>query len=109
MNKKLEKLEAAAVGTQISCGLCGGPHENHYCSLFQDDRSSIAQVNYVGNQPRPPYNDPHSNTNNPGWRNPPQFQLGRQSRAARAMEQPQFSKTTTIPFTSTSPKSTESS
>ncbi|MED6150057.1 hypothetical protein PIB30_068524, partial [Stylosanthes scabra] len=32
--------------------------------------------------------------------------IGRQSRAARAMEQPQFSKTTTIPFTSTSPEAT---
>ncbi|MED6150855.1 hypothetical protein PIB30_076614 [Stylosanthes scabra] len=31
MNKKLEKLEASAVGTQVACGLCGGPHENHSC------------------------------------------------------------------------------
>ncbi|MED6212512.1 hypothetical protein PIB30_084045 [Stylosanthes scabra] len=78
MNKKLEKLEPAVMGTQISCGLCGGPHENHNCILVQDDQSSIAQ-------------------------------LGRQSRAARAMDQPQFSKTTTIPFTSTAPEATESS
>ncbi|MED6214714.1 hypothetical protein PIB30_105955, partial [Stylosanthes scabra] len=63
-------------GTQISCGLCGGPQENHNCSLVQDDQSSIAHVNYVGNQPRPPYNDPHSNTYNPGWRNHPNFSWG---------------------------------
>ncbi|MED6184469.1 hypothetical protein PIB30_047729 [Stylosanthes scabra] len=31
INKKLEKLEVAAVSTQNSCGLCGGPHENHNC------------------------------------------------------------------------------
>ncbi|MED6116667.1 hypothetical protein PIB30_102351, partial [Stylosanthes scabra] len=47
MNKKLEKLEAAAVGTPILCGLCGGPHENHNCNLVQDDQSSIVPVNYV--------------------------------------------------------------
>ncbi|MED6213221.1 hypothetical protein PIB30_091131, partial [Stylosanthes scabra] len=33
MNKKLEKLEASAVTTQASCGLCSGPHENHNYSL----------------------------------------------------------------------------
>ncbi|MED6212276.1 hypothetical protein PIB30_081747 [Stylosanthes scabra] len=27
INKKLEKLEASAVGTQVVCGICGGPHE----------------------------------------------------------------------------------
>ncbi|MED6214331.1 hypothetical protein PIB30_102028 [Stylosanthes scabra] len=58
MNKKFEKLEASAVSTQASCGLYGGPHENHNCSLLQDDQYAAAQVNYVGNQPRPPYNDP---------------------------------------------------
>ncbi|MED6115823.1 hypothetical protein PIB30_094421 [Stylosanthes scabra] len=50
MNKKLEKLEAAAVGTQNSCGLCGGPHENHNYSLLQDDQSAATQVNYVENE-----------------------------------------------------------
>ncbi|MED6139472.1 hypothetical protein PIB30_084180 [Stylosanthes scabra] len=71
INKKLEKLEAVVVSTQNSCGLCGGPHENHNCSLLQDDQCAAAQVNYVGNQPRPPHNDPHSNTYNPGWKNHP--------------------------------------
>ncbi|MED6224799.1 hypothetical protein PIB30_087658 [Stylosanthes scabra] len=62
MSKKLELLKTSAVGAQISCGLCGGPHENRHCSLVQDDQFTDAQVNYVGNQPRPLYNDPHSNT-----------------------------------------------
>ncbi|MED6164682.1 hypothetical protein PIB30_092509, partial [Stylosanthes scabra] len=65
MNKKLEKLEASAVETQIVCGICSGPHENHNCISVQDDQFLAAQVNSVGNQPRPPYNDPHSNTYNP--------------------------------------------
>ncbi|MED6152957.1 hypothetical protein PIB30_096940 [Stylosanthes scabra] len=76
INKKLEKLEASAVGTQVICGICGGPHENHNCISVQDDQFSAAQVNSVGNQPRLPYNDPHSNTYNPSWRNHPNFSWG---------------------------------
>ncbi|MED6126034.1 hypothetical protein PIB30_074487 [Stylosanthes scabra] len=44
LNKKLEKLEVAVVGTQlatqVACGICGDPHKNHNCSLIQDDQSS---------------------------------------------------------------------
>ncbi|MED6138946.1 hypothetical protein PIB30_079270, partial [Stylosanthes scabra] len=65
MNKKLEKLEASAAGTLMACGICGGPHENHNCMSIQDDQFSTAQVNFVNNQPRPLYTDPHSNTYNP--------------------------------------------
>ncbi|MED6224609.1 hypothetical protein PIB30_085751, partial [Stylosanthes scabra] len=47
LNKKLEKLEIAAVGTQLApqaaWGLCGGPHENHNCNLILDDQSSTEQ------------------------------------------------------------------
>ncbi|MED6189104.1 hypothetical protein PIB30_092489 [Stylosanthes scabra] len=50
INKKLEKLEASAVGTQIICGICGGPHENHNCISVQDDQFSAAQVNYIAKQ-----------------------------------------------------------
>ncbi|MED6152169.1 hypothetical protein PIB30_089300 [Stylosanthes scabra] len=50
MTKKLEKLEVAA--------------------------PSAEQVNYMGNQPRPPQNDPYSNTYNPGWRNDPNINWG---------------------------------
>ncbi|MED6129447.1 hypothetical protein PIB30_108010 [Stylosanthes scabra] len=73
MNKKLKVL---AVGTQTACGLCGGPYENYNCSFIQDDQSSTKQVNYLGNQPRPPQNDPYSNTFNPCWRNHPNFDWG---------------------------------
>ncbi|MED6224915.1 hypothetical protein PIB30_088809 [Stylosanthes scabra] len=65
ISKKLEKLEASTVGTQVACCICGGPHENHNCMSIQDDQLSAEQVNFVNNQPRPPYNDPHSNTYNP--------------------------------------------
>ncbi|MED6117313.1 hypothetical protein PIB30_108797, partial [Stylosanthes scabra] len=51
INKKLEKLEASVAGTQIICGICGGPHENHNCISVQDDKFSATQVNYVNNQP----------------------------------------------------------
>ncbi|MED6117083.1 hypothetical protein PIB30_106596 [Stylosanthes scabra] len=62
----------------MACGICGGPHENHNCMSIQDDQFSTAQVNFVNNQPRPPYNDPHSNTYNPSWRNHPNFSWGNQ-------------------------------
>ncbi|MED6226733.1 hypothetical protein PIB30_106631, partial [Stylosanthes scabra] len=65
ISKKLEKLEASAVGTQVACGICGGSHENHNCMLIQENQFSAEQVNFVNNQPRPPYNNPHSNTYNP--------------------------------------------
>ncbi|MED6165295.1 hypothetical protein PIB30_098213 [Stylosanthes scabra] len=42
LNKKMEKLEVAALGTlqemQTTCGLCGGPHENHNSSLIKEDQ-----------------------------------------------------------------------
>ncbi|MED6191072.1 hypothetical protein PIB30_112466, partial [Stylosanthes scabra] len=65
LSKKLEKLETSAVGTQIACGICGGPHESQNCMSIQDNQFSAEQVNFVNNRPRPPYNDPHSNTYNP--------------------------------------------
>ncbi|MED6162988.1 hypothetical protein PIB30_075694, partial [Stylosanthes scabra] len=43
INKKLERLEVSTVGTPISCGLCSGPHDNHNCSLVQDEQSADAQ------------------------------------------------------------------
>ncbi|MED6178296.1 hypothetical protein PIB30_106204, partial [Stylosanthes scabra] len=42
VTKKLEKLEVAAMGAPAKanfiCGICGGPHENHMCSLVRDDQ-----------------------------------------------------------------------
>ncbi|MED6174703.1 hypothetical protein PIB30_071540 [Stylosanthes scabra] len=53
LNKKIEKLEVASMGTQgetsTTCGLCGGPHENHNCCLTREDQP-LEQANYMGNQ-----------------------------------------------------------
>ncbi|MED6150051.1 hypothetical protein PIB30_068450 [Stylosanthes scabra] len=69
LNKKIEKLEVASMGTQgetsTTCGLCGGPHENHNCCLIREDQP-LEQENYMGNQQRQPYQDPNANTYNPG-------------------------------------------
>ncbi|MED6138650.1 hypothetical protein PIB30_076404 [Stylosanthes scabra] len=51
INKKLERLEVSAVGTPVSCGLCGGPHDNHNCSLVQDEQSADAQPTSTKGQP----------------------------------------------------------
>ncbi|MED6127040.1 hypothetical protein PIB30_084282 [Stylosanthes scabra] len=74
LNKKLEKLEVAAIGTQVEtaaiCGVCGGPHENQHCYLIMQDQP-LEKVNYMGNQQRQPYDDPTSNIYNSGWKNHP--------------------------------------
>ncbi|MED6150705.1 hypothetical protein PIB30_075045 [Stylosanthes scabra] len=74
LNKKLEKLEVAATGTQEEtaaiCGLCGGPHENQHCYLIMQDQP-LQKVNYMGNQQRQPYDDPTSNIYSSKWRNHP--------------------------------------
>ncbi|MED6221969.1 hypothetical protein PIB30_059942 [Stylosanthes scabra] len=80
LNKKMEKLEVASLGTQgeiqATCGLCGGPRENHNCSLIREDQQ-VEQANYMGNQQRQQlYNDPNTNTYNPGWRNHPNLGWG---------------------------------
>ncbi|MED6150414.1 hypothetical protein PIB30_072038 [Stylosanthes scabra] len=73
MTKKLEKLEVAAVSpfgtTSLPCGLCGGPYNSQTCSFIMDDQPSAEQ-------PRPPQNDPYSNTYNSGWKNHPNFSWG---------------------------------
>ncbi|MED6215625.1 hypothetical protein PIB30_115648, partial [Stylosanthes scabra] len=75
LNKKLEKLEVAAMGTQEEtatiCGLCGGPHENQHCYLIKQDQP-LEKVNYMGNQQQQqPFNDPNSNIYSSEWRNHP--------------------------------------
>ncbi|MED6221653.1 hypothetical protein PIB30_056844 [Stylosanthes scabra] len=75
----MEKLEVAGLGTpqemQTTCGLCGGPHENHNCSLIREDQL-VEQANYLGNQQTQPYHDPNANTYNPGRRNHSNFGWG---------------------------------
>ncbi|MED6160100.1 hypothetical protein PIB30_048225 [Stylosanthes scabra] len=76
---EMEKLEVAAMGAQaetpITCGLCGGYHENHHCCLIREDQP-MEQANYMGNQQRQPYHDPNANTYNPGWKNHPNVGWG---------------------------------
>ncbi|MED6224438.1 hypothetical protein PIB30_084003 [Stylosanthes scabra] len=74
----MEKLEVAAMSNQvettITCGLCRDAHENQNCCLLRDE-TPLEQANYMGNQPRQPY-DLNSNTYNSGWRNHPNLGWG---------------------------------
>ncbi|MED6117804.1 hypothetical protein PIB30_113287, partial [Stylosanthes scabra] len=79
VNKKLEKIEATSTKTPTEadfiCGICGGPHESNICSFIREDQP-VEQVSYMGNQQRQPFQNPNSNTYNPGWRNHPNFGWG---------------------------------
>ncbi|MED6167005.1 hypothetical protein PIB30_114927, partial [Stylosanthes scabra] len=50
INKKLEKIEAAAIKTPTEadfiCGICGGPHESNTCSFIREDQP-VEQANYM--------------------------------------------------------------
>ena len=61
---KHEPIKVVTDATAISCVYCGGAH------LFEECSSNPVSVNYVGNNK---YNNPYSNTYNPGWRNHPNF------------------------------------
>ncbi|MED6129573.1 hypothetical protein PIB30_109217, partial [Stylosanthes scabra] len=52
-------------------------HLSDTCALIQDQQST-KQVNYMGNAPWPPLNDPYAKTFNPSWRNHPNFGWGGQ-------------------------------
>ncbi|MED6191130.1 hypothetical protein PIB30_113133, partial [Stylosanthes scabra] len=56
----------AAANTQVGpCDLCGiQGHSSESCAAVLELQSS-EQVNYMGNAPRQPNFDPHSNTYNP--------------------------------------------
>ncbi|MED6142555.1 hypothetical protein PIB30_114907, partial [Stylosanthes scabra] len=61
LNKKLEKLEVAAMSTQAEiatiCDLCGGLHENQQCYLMMQDQP-LEKGNYIENQQQQqPYED----------------------------------------------------
>ncbi|XP_062085254.1 uncharacterized protein LOC133791343 [Humulus lupulus] len=63
---------------QVMCELCGGPLPFDQCQAALDPNNvplDQAQVQAVGNFQRP-YNNPYSNSYNPGWRNHPNFSLG---------------------------------
>ncbi|MED6203324.1 hypothetical protein PIB30_114400, partial [Stylosanthes scabra] len=79
LNKKLEKLEVAAMRTQVEiatiCDLCGGPHENQQCYLMMQDQP-LEKGNYIENQQQQPYEDLNANIYSSGWRNHPHFGWG---------------------------------
>ncbi|XP_062118324.1 uncharacterized protein LOC133831937 [Humulus lupulus] len=79
LTKKLQqnKISAQAQAIQMQSGreLCGGPHLYEQCTvanMYGSMRVDQAQVQAVGNFQRP-YQNPFSNTYNPGWRNHPNF------------------------------------
>ncbi|XP_062087012.1 uncharacterized protein LOC133793735 [Humulus lupulus] len=60
---------------QSGCEICGGPHLYEQCTaanMYGNMPVNQAQVQAVGNFQRP-YQNPFSNTYNPGWRNHPNF------------------------------------
>ncbi|MED6226029.1 hypothetical protein PIB30_099478, partial [Stylosanthes scabra] len=77
LNKKMEKLEVAAMSNQVetttTCGLCGDAHENQNCCLLRDE-TPLEKGNYIENQQQQqPYEDLNANIYSSGWRNHPHF------------------------------------
>ncbi|XP_062102865.1 uncharacterized protein LOC133813804 [Humulus lupulus] len=67
--------QAQAIQMQSGCEICGGPHLYEQCTaanMYGNMPVNQAQVQAVGNFQRP-YQNPFSNTYNPGWRNHPNF------------------------------------
>ncbi|MED6215260.1 hypothetical protein PIB30_111703, partial [Stylosanthes scabra] len=64
-------------------------HLSDTCALIQDQQST-EQVNYIGNAPRPPLNDPYAKTFNPGWRNHPNFGWGGQGNQGQGPDNNNF-------------------
>ncbi|XP_062102905.1 uncharacterized protein LOC133813888 [Humulus lupulus] len=67
--------QAQSIQMQAVCKLCGGPHLYEQCTtanMYGNMPVNQAQVQAVGNFQRP-YQNPLSNTYNPGWRNHPNF------------------------------------
>ncbi|XP_062083367.1 uncharacterized protein LOC133789582 [Humulus lupulus] len=67
--------QAQAIQMQSGCEICGGPHLYEQCTapnMCGNMPVNQAQVQAVGNFQRP-YQNPFSNTYNPGWRNHPNF------------------------------------
>ncbi|KAJ9170187.1 hypothetical protein P3X46_018314 [Hevea brasiliensis] len=80
LTRKLEKMQANAVGTnsQLEDSYGGGYMSSEYSNF---NEPSSEQMNYVNNggkfNQRQP-NNPYSNTYNPGWRNHPNFSWSNQ-------------------------------
>ncbi|XP_062099705.1 uncharacterized protein LOC133805537 [Humulus lupulus] len=77
LTKQLQQntMSAQVVQAQVMCELCGGSHPFDQCQAVLDPNNvplDQAQVQVVGSFQRP-YNNPYSNSYNPGWRNHPNF------------------------------------
>ncbi|XP_062085656.1 uncharacterized protein LOC133791756 [Humulus lupulus] len=77
LTKQLQQntMSAQVVQAQVMCELCGGSHSFDQCQAVLDPNNvslDQAQVQEVGSFQRP-YNNPYSNSYNPGWRNHPNF------------------------------------
>ncbi|MED6209179.1 hypothetical protein PIB30_052279 [Stylosanthes scabra] len=96
LNSKLGGIQVSVVNSQIdSCDVCGNQgHLSNTCTLIQDQQST-EQVNYMGNAPRPPLNDPYAKTFNRGWRKPSKFWMGWSRKSRIKALQQQFPATTT--------------
>ncbi|KAH9751794.1 hypothetical protein KPL71_014441 [Citrus sinensis] len=64
---------------ELSCVYCAEEH------AFDNCPGNLASVNYVGNFNRQPQNNPYSNTNNPGWKQHPNFSWSSQNRNAPSL------------------------
>lgn len=63
---KVELVKVVTDTSVVACVYCGGSR------LFEECPANPVSVNYVGNN-NIRYNNPYSNTNNPGWQNHPNF------------------------------------
>ncbi|XP_062103005.1 uncharacterized protein LOC133814000 [Humulus lupulus] len=93
LTKQLQQntMSAQVVQAQVMCELCGGPHPFDQCQAALDPNNvplDQAQVQTVGNFQRP-YNNPYSNSYNPGWRNHPNFSW-RNNQDQQQSFQPQY-------------------
>ncbi|XP_062112692.1 uncharacterized protein LOC133823859 [Humulus lupulus] len=107
LTKQLQQntMSAQVVQAQVMCELCGGPHPFDQCQVVLDPNNvplDQAQVQEVGNF-QGPYNNPYSNSHNPGWRNHPNFSW-RNNQDQQQPFQPQYQR----PMTQAPPQASTS-
>ncbi|XP_050915692.1 uncharacterized protein LOC127130771 [Lathyrus oleraceus] len=79
-----EPVKVMTDTSEVVCVYCIGSH------LFEDNYDNPVSINYVGNNK---YNNPYSNTNNPGWHNHPNISWSNNQNQSK----PQASQTPQIP------------
>ena len=73
MRSKMDGSSLHASVNQVKqiCEHCSGQHAFEMCPFVDVNNLPMEQAQVVGSFPR--YNNPYSNTYNPGWRNHPNF------------------------------------